>query len=117
MEVFKFAPVHTLKFYKENETWYADVPEYNKEDNEMVMGSDTFLETFSQDGEHCTIEFYTDSPNQPYIMLFEREQHDWDGAYYIGKGNYVEGMRIWICNVTHTVCGEHPEKIFITNIY
>ena len=32
-----------LRFYKENDKWYADVPGVSKEDNEMVFGSDIFL--------------------------------------------------------------------------
>ena len=36
-----------LRFYKENEKWYADVPGVSKEDNEMVFGSDIFLEKIS----------------------------------------------------------------------
>ena len=36
-----------LRFYKEKEKWYADVPGVSKEDNEMVFGSDIFLEKIS----------------------------------------------------------------------
>ena len=33
----------TLRFFKENDKWYADVPDHTLEDNEMVFGSDILL--------------------------------------------------------------------------
>lgn len=104
-----------LKFYKENGIWYADIPQHTKEENEMVMGSDTFLELYSTDGKTCNVKFEVEEP-ESYIMKLTRGEHDWDGAYYTVEGNCANNMEIWICNVTHTVCGEHPEYIFITNI-
>lgn len=103
---------YTLNFYKKNERWYADIPEHTEEDNEMVMGADTFLDVYSEDGEHCHLQFAIEEPAQ-YIMKLERGEHDWDGAYY----TVDNGMQLWICNVTHDVCGEHPEFIYIINIY
>ena len=35
----KMAMKRKLRFYKENEKWYADVPGVSKEDNEMIFGS------------------------------------------------------------------------------
>lgn len=55
--------IRTIRFFKINEGpeagWYADVPNHTLAENEMVAGSDTFLEAVDQktdnDGEvHIT---------------------------------------------------------------
>ena len=33
-----------LEFFKLNGSWYADIPENTLEENEMLLGSDEFLE-------------------------------------------------------------------------
>lgn len=48
---------HKLRFYKENERWYADVPGVSKEGNEMVFGSDIFLEKISNGKPQVIVEF------------------------------------------------------------
>ena len=46
-----------LKFYKKNDRWYADVPGHTEEENEMVSGSDTFLNLYSNWTNEAIIEF------------------------------------------------------------
>ncbi len=112
-----------LRFFKQNNCWYADVPNHTLAENEMVCGSDTLLETISQlllQGRlEVNIEFAQECEN-PLIQL-DRCAHDDAGAHYTLSGELPMrhnacGEKIWICNVTHDVFGEHPQQIFIKSI-
>ena len=104
---------HKLRFYKENEKWYADVPGISKEDNEMIFGSDIFLEKISNGKPQVIVEFSNfDEDNA--IYAFRMTDHDEYGASYCEVHNKVEP--IWLCNVAHEVFVEHPAEIFITDI-
>ena len=102
-----------LRFYKENERWYADIPNVSKEDNEMVFGSDIFLEKISNGKTQIEIEFTIDYPGN-FIYGFSLIDHDEYGATYQSKINKEE--TIWLCNVAHEIFIEHPMEIFITDI-
>ena len=102
-----------LRFYKENKKWYADVPGVSKEDNEMIFGSDIFLEKISNGKPQVIVEF-SDSDEDNAIYAFRMTGHDEDGASYCDVHNEEE--TIWLCNVAHEVFIEHPAEIFITNI-
>lgn len=109
----------TIKFYKEDDKWYADVEGHTKEDNEMVLGSDSFLELFSKGADSCHIDFDV-QPNEglePMEILTMTEHNDEDGAFYSPKYNFDLFPQMYLCNVMHTVCGEHPETIYIYRIY
>lgn len=125
----------TLRFFKQNNKWYADVAGHTLEENEMVMGADTALDVLAN--EYGTDELYIDlSTEEDEVgeLEFLMIDHDEDGAYYkvsgmlyemyvdrlienhlISEVNELNGT-IWICNVTHDVFGEHPQKIVITNV-
>ena len=102
-----------LRFYKENEKWYADIPGVSKEDNEMVFGSDIFLEKISNRKPQVIIEF-SDSDENNAIYAFKMTDHDEYGASYCDVHN--EEGTIWLCNVAHEIFVEHPAEIFITDI-
>lgn len=102
-----------LRFYKENEKWYADIPGVSKEDNEMVFGSDIFLEKISNGKPQVIIEF-SDSDENNAIYAFKMTDHDEYGASYCDVHN--EEGTIWLCNVAHEIFVEHPAEIFITDI-
>lgn len=102
-----------LRFYKENDKWYADVPGVSKEDNEMVFGSDIFLEKISNGKLQVVIEFSNSDENEA-IYAFRMTDHDEYGASYCDVHNEEEP--IWLCNVAHEVFIEHPAEIFITDI-
>ena len=98
-----------IKFFKKNGNWYADIPNHTLDENEMVMGSDILLESFSE-GHDELIIYISDKYIEEYILSLTMIQHDDDGAFYkIDKRD----DEIWICNVTHDVFGEHPEKLYI----
>ncbi len=102
-----------LRFYKKNDRWYADVPGHTEEENEMVSGSDTFLNLYSKWTDEAIIEF-TNIPRAANTILI-RDSHDEFGATYVvfSRQKRLDGLKLWICNVTHDVLGEHPEIIMI----
>ena len=115
-----------ITFYKENSTWYADVKEHSKEENEMVAGADVFLDIVSNGNN--TISFDVCDAIYPKAKyLFKRIAHDDYGATYQVLGKHkdapglssaanllgIENEQLWLCNVVHTVLGEHPEYISI----
>ncbi len=118
----------TIKFFKKEDKWYADMPNHSLEENEMVMGSDIVLDVLSKNRKELFLDI-TDEDTEKPLLHFSLKQHDFDGAYYTVYGSlYNEiaetlinkyGMidnEIWICNVTHDIFGDHPEHIYITNI-
>lgn len=120
-----------LSFYKENEKWYADVPQCSKEDNEMVCGADDFLEFLRKEGNNVVrIKFATgtndmvnaagipDMSDMLCLTKLQRIKHEDDGAWYMPEPDTIFHMvdELYLCNVMHTVCGEHPEEIYILNI-
>lgn len=104
----------TVKFYKEDGNWYADIPNHTKEENQMVMGSDDALDFLSDGGDKIELTL-SDEETFDFIVHFNRTEHDEDGAYYQACGNYDMLYPIWICNVTHDVFGEHPKDIYLLN--
>lgn len=79
----------TLRFFKLDDRWYADVPNHTLHENEMVAGSDDFLNACDRGTGNVVIEMSDCQIGVP---------------------------KLWICNVTHDVMGEHPRDIFIQSI-
>lgn len=75
----------TIKFYKENNRWYADIPNHTQDENEMVMGADYILDMLA---ENRYILFITVSDEEsPHTLLhFNMKSHDDAGAYYQVSG-------------------------------
>jgi hypothetical protein len=114
-----------LEFFKLNGIWYADIPENSLEENEMVLGSDEFLENVVGDCKRVAMDLTTEEPDS-YLVKLSITMHDDVGGEYILSGKLIDKiendgtsmpMTAWICNATHTVFGEHPDVIFIKNIY
>lgn len=120
--------IRTIRFFKIKEGpeagWYADVPNHTLAENEMVAGSDTFLEAVDQktdnDGEvHITCSDNNETGS--FLAKLLIKNHNQFGATYILAGPMAEkhdavGYELWICNVTHDVLGEHPKSIYIHEI-
>lgn len=120
--------IRTIRFFKIKEGpeagWYADVPNHTLAENEMVAGSDTFLEEVDQktdnDGEvHITCSDNNETGS--FLAKLLIKNHNQFGATYILAGPMAEkhdavGYELWICNVTHDVLGEHPKSIYIHEI-
>ena len=118
----------TIRFFKINEGpqvgWYADVPKHTLAENEMVAGSDAFLEVVDRvtgsDGE-VFVTCSDDNSGDAFIAKLLMKNHNQWGATYIltgpaAKKHDAVGFELWICNVTHDVLGEHPKSIYIHNI-
>ena len=99
-----------IRFYKENNRWYADVPNHTPAENEMVAGADDFLEYISKGKSEVSVSV-TDDLTENHFASFYLEEHDEIGGTYLIKSNddNIDKQRAWICNVTHDVLGEHPE--------
>ena len=59
-----------LRFYKNNDRWYADVPDHTEEENEMVLGADTFLEKISEklNKTEITVSLYSFSRGLLFLL-------------------------------------------------
>ena len=120
----------TIRFFKIDEGikagWYADVPGHTLEENQMVSGSDTFLEEVDSilggRGEvTVTVADSLDEDTTPFMAKLNMRSHNQWGATYVLTGPVAEqydamGFEMWICNVTHDVLGEHPKAIYILDI-
>jgi len=114
-----------LEFFKLNGIWYADIPENTLDENEMLLGADEFLETVVGDCKRVAMDLHTEEPDE-YLVKMVLSSHDDMGGEYVLSGKLIDKfenggsslpMTAWICNATHTVFGEHPEVIYIENIY
>ena len=117
-----------ISFYKDGYEWYADVPFIAKAHNLMVAGADRFLEDISQGRTRVTLEIVIDPSSEDikhgdYYLI--RTKHDfWGGTYDVydrprdlGCDSFnVPMTTLWLCNVTHFVCGCHPKRIGILSV-
>ena len=118
----------TIRFFKIAEGpergWYADVPNHTLSENEMVAGSDAFLEavdTLKGGNGEVSITVSDNNPCNGFLAKLIRKSHNQWGATYILTGPLAEqygasGFELWICNVTHDVLGDHPRSIYIHEI-
>lgn len=118
-----------VRFFKQDNKWYADVPNHTLEENEMVMGADVALEALSNGKDEVFLTLSDENPGWNTPLVLTRKEHDDDGAYYGVSGvllaNFFAGMsdygygskpEVWVCNVTHDVFGEHPEHIYLLKV-
>lgn len=125
-----------LMFYKENEIWYIDLPNFlnnglgTKANLMMVDGADTFLDKLSNNGNSVKVKVSTSryegfearislqerGKNQALLDQTGHAQVEY-GAYYIldiFKGREADDV-MWLCPVTEYVFGEkYPEKIWLS---
>ena len=118
----------TVRFFKLDNGWYADVPGHTLEENEMVAGADVVLEEIDHSMYDSGVVFLTlsytfdeSSACKPFLLKFTRKSHDRNGAVYTLSGplavqHDAVGCEVWICNVTHDVLGEHPKSIYVLDI-
>jgi len=128
----------TRRFYKENDLWYIDLPEFleggygTKANLLMVDGSDRMLDILSDYTGEVLIEFknFTEEKdpqtldavmdridygkNQQLLDAVNHAPID-TGAYYLTSfpAKNVE-MRTWLCPVASWVFGYYPKTIYVT---
>ena len=118
-----------VRFCKQDNKWYADVPNHTLEENEMVMGADIALEYLSEGRNELYITFADENPGWNVPLELTRKDYDEFGAFYdvsgllfmdfmVTYGEVFVGVKpqVWICSVTLDVFGEYPEHIYITKI-
>lgn len=111
----------SLTFKKDDQGWYADVPEHTRAQNAMVAGADGVIERMAQGKSEVTIKFRTVAPPESgplgkALAHMKRVEHDSFGATYLVFGLSKIPVPAWLCNVTETVLGEHPKNIWIYRI-
>ncbi|MBU3676567.1 MAG: hypothetical protein FGM54_05210 [Chitinophagaceae bacterium] len=120
----------THTFYKENRTWYIDLPDYlnaglgTKDNLMMVAGADTFLDFVCRGKNRVVVDIDLNDFKGCQFML-EKKRIGMDkayldsighpeveyGAYYNVKEN---NHQLWLCPVTEYVFGgEYPNEIYI----
>lgn len=121
-----------LRFFKQDNKWYADVPKHTLDKNEMVMGADTVLDLIA-DNKDEVIFTLSDENDKHSMLTMTIKEHDSEGAYYTLSGflynkfldlfdlesssvSFDITNEIWVCNVTHDVFGTHPNNIYVLNV-
>lgn len=102
-----------LKFYKEKERWFVDLPEWtgSKDDLEMVMGADTMLDYISPENNEVWLSLSTEPfENYEFLLTFKEEIYD-GGTYKLTSKNF--DLDVWLCEVTKFVFNEFPKKIYL----
>lgn len=113
--------MRSYKFYKDEDGWFVDLPEWEGEkwELQMVMGSDTFLDILSQgeDVVYVTMstEYFEGADVLQFTQLGKLEGPELgEGAWYFL--NEYRGMsytlEMWLCHVTTFVFGDYPNKIY-----
>ena len=118
------------RFYKENEIWYIDLPEFldeglgTKANLIMVDGSDIL----SKNGTAVTIEFsHLPFYGATHTLRAQQIGSNQDllskiGHAFVSNGMYykvkeLNDMRIWLCPVTEYVFGgSYPLEIYVREI-
>ena len=114
----------TLRFFKQDNKWYADIPYHTLEENEMVMGADIALEYLAEERTELFITLTDEYPGWSVPLELKRKDYTVSGLLFMDFIEKLQNMslweglepEVWICNVTHDVFGEHPEHIYITKI-
>jgi hypothetical protein len=121
----------TKRFYKENEIWYIDLPEFlemrlgTKANLMMVDGADDFLDFLSNNGEEVWVEFSSDPfDGLQFTLIAQKSGMNHEllqklghapvayGMYYAAKE--WENNPLWLCPVAEYVFGgRYPRKIYL----
>ena len=100
-----------FKFYKEDNRWFADLPEWEgeKDDLEMVMGADILLEILSGNSDYCYVTFSDEPFDDAKILSYD---HNESTAGYYNNDAWHGPSTIWLCYVTEFVFGYMPEEVW-----
>lgn len=121
------------KFYKEDNLWYIDLPQFIEEglgttaNLLMVDGADTFLDKLSSNGTNVTVRLEV-KPFEGYEYKLVKESIglnqdvlDTVGHAKVDYGAYYNVQeiehRLWLCPVTEYVFnGSYPNEIYIKKL-
>ena len=119
-----------LRFFKQDNKWYADVPNHTLDENEMV--ADTALDLIADNKDEVILTL-SDEDDKHSMLTMTIKEHDSEGAYYTISGFLYNKFldlfdlesssvafditnEVWVCNVTHDVFGNYPNNIYVLNV-
>jgi hypothetical protein len=104
-----------IRFYNEDGNWYADLPKYieeggTKEDLQMVLGADTWLDILSEYKNEITLEISTEIiEGFESKLLYVGDVNSFNtGTYLVFPDNHF----MWLCDVTKWLFLEYPQVIY-----
>lgn len=107
----------TMRFYKEEGGWFADVPNWPgpKAALAMVWGADTFLDYLSKGVGEVTVSV-SDKELDNYAKLqWVYDNIYGDGAHYKTTIHGRDHI-LWLCAVTEFVMGKMPREIWFSTV-
>jgi len=112
------------KFYKEDNNWYIDLPNYpgDKSDLAMVMGADIMLDIIGDYNKTVTLNILTSDDENPIKYpnkleyLSDATDEMGEGVYYLLNNNNEPTIQIWLCDVTKFVFGNFPKVIYFERV-
>ena len=119
-----------LRFFKQDNKWYADIPNHTFDENEMV--ADTVLDLIADNKDEVILTL-SDEDDKHSMLTMTIKEHDSEGAYYTLSGflynkfldlfasdpsilSFDITNEVWVCNITHDVFGTHPNNIYVLNV-
>lgn len=108
-----------LTFHKDEEGWAAEVPTHSRRENSMVAGADVVIGRMAQGDNTVEIKFRTvesTTLSRPIVTLTRFMHRNGYGAEYLVRGIASIPFPAYLCDVTHDITGEHPEKLFVYEI-
>ena len=119
-----------LRFFKQDNKWYVDVPNHTLEENEMV--ADTVLDLIADNKDEVILTL-SDEDDKHSMLTMTIKEHDSEGAYYTISGflynkfldlfdldsssvSFDITNEVWVCNVTHDIFGTHTNNIYVLNV-
>ena len=102
-----------LKFVKENNQWYIDLPEWegSKAELEMVAGADTLLDYLAKDKITVSV-LVSETELDDNAVVLSKTLDLQNGADYL-VSNCPAVDNLWLCDVTKHVYGYMPEYLFV----
>ena len=111
--------IRQFKFYKDEGTWYVDLPEWEGSwaDLAMVSGADTMLDIISQGENDIKVLLSTeDFDGSNRLEFLRRSPEVGEGSWYLMKTykGIEYDLELWLCDVTIFVFGEFPKNIYVS---
>ena len=111
--------IRQFKFYKDEGTWYVDLPEWegSRADLAMVSGADTMLDIISQGENDIKVLLSTEDFDGSNRLEFLRKSPEvGEGSWYLMKTykGIEYDLELWLCDVTIFVFGEFPKNIYVS---
>ena len=105
-----------LRFVRENNQWFIDLPEWEgeKADLQMVLGADTLLDVLSNRGYEVSLDVSLEKQDEDYLKLSKIRDCEVNGADYVITSI---GHELWLCDVTKFVFGGLPKTIYVKPVY